>query len=105
MKQDTCTRSAHIFICTNDRKGKRKSCADFNSLQFKTVLKQYIKDKGWSSQIKVSSAGCLGYCTAGPNIIIYPHKIHFSEVKLENMNKIKKAIDELMLNKRKNQGN
>ncbi len=32
--------TCHVFVCTNDRQGKRKSCADNNSAQIRQVLKE-----------------------------------------------------------------
>ena len=43
----------HIFICTNDRQGKRKSCADGDSLRVRTLLKKEISDRGLKKQVRV----------------------------------------------------
>ena len=38
---------AHVFVCTNDRKGERQSCADNNSQALKDRLKEAVHEKGW----------------------------------------------------------
>ena len=68
----------HIFVCTNDRQGKRKSCADANSTQIRQILKEEVANRGWKSKVRVSQCGCLGLCADGPNVILYPQKIWFS---------------------------
>ncbi len=36
---------SHIFVCTNDRGGKRKSCADNNSQLVRSKLKKLLMRK------------------------------------------------------------
>jgi hypothetical protein len=44
----------HIFLCTHDRKGEEKSCADGNSPTVRKKLKKEIKNHGWLSKVRVS---------------------------------------------------
>jgi len=87
---------AHVFVCTNDRKGERKSCADGNSALVKTKLKEAVEAKGWKGKVRVSTSGCLGVCGEGPNVMIYPQKIWFSEVSLNDVEAIVSAVERLM---------
>ena len=59
----------HIFVCTNDRKGKRKSCADNDSRLVRFNLKEAVNNKGWKGKVRVSQSGCLGLCANGSNVI------------------------------------
>jgi (2Fe-2S) ferredoxin len=70
----------HIFVCTNDRHGERKSCADNNSEAVRAALKEAVKERGWTGQVRVSKSGCMGLCMKGPNILLHPQKIWFSNV-------------------------
>ena len=70
----------HIFVCTNDRKGERKSCADGNSAEVRSALKKEVNARGWKGKVRVSQSGCLGLCMKGPNVILYPQKKWFSGV-------------------------
>ena len=79
----------HVFVCTNDRGGKRKSCADNNSQLVRSNLKEAINNKGWKSKVRVSMSGCMGLCAKGSNVMLYPQKIWFSEV-------VPKDVDEIM---------
>ena len=86
----------HVFVCTNDRQGKRKSCADGDSQAVRSALKQIAVDRGWKPRVRVSQSGCLGLCTSGPNVLIYPQKVWFSEVGLEDVDKIAAAVDGIL---------
>jgi len=63
----------HAFVCTNDRHGAARSCADGNSALLRSRLKQALKDRGWwGKEARVSTCGCLGLCAQGPNAVIFP---------------------------------
>ena len=75
----------HIFICTNDRKGARKSCADGNSAEIRTAIKAEIAANEWKPKVRVSQSGCLGLCDDGPNVMVYPQKLWFSQVTINDI--------------------
>jgi hypothetical protein len=41
-KQNESPYVSHVFVCTNDRGGERKSCADNNSQLIKSKLKDAV---------------------------------------------------------------
>ncbi|NTW99509.1 MAG: (2Fe-2S) ferredoxin domain-containing protein [Geobacteraceae bacterium] len=84
--------AVHVFVCTNDRAGERKSCADDHSQLIKETIKQIADTKGWKGKVRVSACGCLGLCTRGPNVMIYPQKVWFSEVSPDDVDSIVSAI-------------
>ncbi|AMV71358.1 (2Fe-2S) ferredoxin domain-containing protein [Desulfuromonas carbonis] len=84
--------TAHIFVCTNDRKGERKSCADNQSQLVRARLKEVADEKGWQGKVRISNSGCMGLCAQGPNVMIYPQKIWFSEVSPEDVEEIVAAM-------------
>jgi len=87
---------AHVFVCTNDRGGARKSCADNNGPLVKAELKAAIHDKGWKGKIRVSTTGCMGLCAQGSNVMIYPQKIWFAEVSPSDVDEIVAAFEGCM---------
>jgi len=87
---------AHVFVCTNDRDGKRKSCADDNSPLIRSKLKDEINEKGWKGKIRISNSGCMGVCAQGPNAMIYPQKIWFSEVFPGDVDNIVSTLERIM---------
>ena len=87
---------AHVFVCTNDRGGERKSCADNNSQIVKSKLKEAVNEKGWKEKVRISTSGCMGLCAKGSNVMIYPQKIWFSEVLPGDVNEIIATIERCM---------
>ena len=87
---------AHVFVCTNDRGGERKSCADNNSQLIKSKLKDAIQDKGWKGKVRISTSGCMGLCAKGSNVIIYPQKVWLSEVFPDDAHEIVSALEQIM---------
>lgn len=88
---------AHVFVCTNDRGGERKSCADNNSQIVKSKLKEAVNEKGWKGKVRISTSGCMGLCARGSNVMIYPQKIWFSEVLPDEVDEIISTIEHIMV--------
>ena len=87
---------AHVFVCTNDRGGERKSCADNNSPIVKSKLKEAVNEKGWKGKVRISTSGCMGLCSKGSNVMIYPQKIWFSEVSPDEVDEIITTIERII---------
>jgi len=85
--------AAHVFVCTNDRGGERKSCADDNSELVKATLKRVVEERGWKGKVRVSMSGCMGLCATGPNVVIYPQKVLFTGVSPDDVESIVSAIE------------
>ncbi len=94
--QDTTPYKCHVFVCTNDRKGQRASCADGDSTVIRETLKQKIKDKGLRESVRISKCGCMGLCSNGPNVIIYPQKIWFSQASPQDIERILEEIESVI---------
>ena len=82
----------HIFVCANDRRGERKSCADGVGLRLKDMLKECVEERGWSGRVRVSHTGCLGLCARGPNVMLHPQGVWFSTVLPEDIPAIVDAV-------------
>ena len=95
-EEQTAPYLCHIFVCTNDRKGERKSCADGNSPALRVLLKNEIKNLGLQGRVRVSQSGCMGLCKKGPNVILYPQKIWFSDVGESDVHEILSKVESLL---------
>jgi (2Fe-2S) ferredoxin len=87
---------SHVFVCTNDRKGERKSCADNNSQSIRSKLKDAVDEKGWKGKVRISTSGCMGLCAKGSNVMIYPQKVWFSEVFPDDADEIVSTIEHII---------
>ncbi len=88
--------TCHVFVCTNDRRGARKSCADGGSPAIRSALKKEIAERGWKPRVRLSQSGCLGLCAQGPNVVLYPQQIWFSEVTGGDIPVILQKIEEIL---------
>lgn len=89
----------HIFICTFDRAGERKSCGDAEGVELRAVLKTEVAARGWKKWVRVSQSGCLGQCELGPNVMIYPHGIWYSATTLDDIEDILDDIENILAEK------
>jgi len=87
---------SHVFVCTNDRGGVRKSCADDNSQLIRAKLKAELKNRGWKGRVRVSQCGCMGLCAQGPNVMIYPQQCWFPAVTEENTDDIIARLESML---------
>lgn len=84
----------HVVVCTNDRQGARKSCADGESLKLRELLKTLVNQQPHlKGRVRISTAGCLGLCAEGPNVILYPQAIWFSRVTLADVPRLMATIE------------
>jgi (2Fe-2S) ferredoxin len=86
----------HLFVCVNDRKGERPSCADGRSPAIKDYLKTQVEKLGLKPRVRVSHSGCMGLCARGPNVLLYPQGIWFSAVTLADADRILEKVRELV---------
>jgi (2Fe-2S) ferredoxin len=87
---------SHVFVCTHDRGGERKSCADNNSQLIKSKLKDAVNEKGWKGKVRISTSGCMGLCAKGSNVMIYPQKVWFSEAFPDDVDEIVSTIERVI---------
>jgi (2Fe-2S) ferredoxin len=95
-KQSESPYVAHVFVCTNDRHGARKSCADNNSPLTKANLKEIVNERGWRGKVRISTSGCMGLCDKGSNVMIYPQRIWFSETRPDEVDEIVSTLERIM---------
>ncbi len=77
-----------IFVCTNNRNGEKPSCGDHQGDAVFTELRRIAKERGLHPKIRVAQAKCLGQCSMGVNIMIYPDDIWYSGAHLEDIPEI-----------------
>jgi (2Fe-2S) ferredoxin len=47
-------------------------------------LKQAMRDRGLREEVAVTKSGCLGQCSVGPAMIVYPEGVWYSVPTLED---------------------
>lgn len=96
MERQSSPYVCHVFICTNDRHGARKSCADGEAVALRDDLKKQVEQRGWKPRVRVSQSGCLGLCEKGPNVMIYPQGIWFGGATRADAGRILETIGSLL---------
>jgi (2Fe-2S) ferredoxin len=84
----------HVFVCVNRREDGRKACGGDAGEAVRARLKQVVADRDWRQRVRVSQCGCLGKCSDGPNVMMYPQQIWFSRVTEEDLPAIEARIAE-----------
>jgi (2Fe-2S) ferredoxin len=78
----------HVFVCVQSRPpGHPKgSCgAGRNAGALFQTFQGELERQGLWGRIALTSAGCLGPCDLGPNVLVYPEGILYSGVTVEDV--------------------
>jgi (2Fe-2S) ferredoxin len=64
----------HLFFCLNQKIEGRKCCHKAGSEQMHAYAKKRVSDLGLAGPggVRVNKSGCLGRCSQGPALVIYP---------------------------------
>lgn len=85
MKSAKTPYAKQIFVCTNNRNGEKPSCGDHQGEAVFTELRRIAKERGLHPKFRVAQAKCLGQCSIGVNIMIYPDDVWYSGARLEDV--------------------
>jgi (2Fe-2S) ferredoxin len=70
----------HLFFCVNQKENGKKCCASGGAHSLYEYARSRIKalDLHGQEGVRVSHSGCLGRCSAGPNLLIYPDGVWYN---------------------------
>ena len=91
MKKENRELKVHLFVCTHHKEGK-DNCADRNSQELCDTLRKWAKENH-SKDVKVTKSGCLGKCSDGIAMVMYPQQKLITEVRLKDADEIKEYIE------------
>lgn len=87
MKTEAIPYKKQIFVCINKRE-EGICCMNNNSEAIRLKLKEFTKKHDLGKRVRVSQAKCLDQCSTGPTVMIYPDNIWYSQVTLDDADKI-----------------
>jgi NADH-quinone oxidoreductase subunit F len=58
-------------------------CRGYNCIRVKEALESEISKQG--VRVEVKATGCFGFCEKGPLVVVYPKKIFYQQVKVEDV--------------------
>ncbi len=86
-----------VFVCGNVREpGKRVCCGAQGGQAFRDKLKALVKKRGLKGKIRVSQSGCMDVCEDGPNIMIFPDNVWYSNVAEDDLEPLIDALEEAL---------
>ncbi|MFP4561176.1 MAG: (2Fe-2S) ferredoxin domain-containing protein [Thiohalorhabdus sp.] len=83
--------SHHIFMCLNARTEGRRSCnGDGRAAELRQYAKERVDEWGLKKPggVRVNQAGCLGRCSEGPCLVIYPEGVWYRYQTAEDIDEI-----------------
>ncbi len=78
----TANEKINVLVCSGT------GCTSSDSSLIIDEFRKEIKNKQKDSEIKVVKTGCFGLCQKGPIIAIYPDKVFYCHVKVEDVAEI-----------------
>lgn len=82
--------SKHILLCTNQKALGKQCCANSGGEEFFQHMKSKLLelDMHGPGKIRLSKTGCLGRCSSGPGIVIYPEGIWYTYSSFADIDQI-----------------
>ncbi len=80
----------HIFICTNQKAEGKQCCANSGGEPFFNYMKTKLKamDLHGPGKVRVSKSGCLGRCSLGPCLVVYPEGVWYTYASFADLDEI-----------------
>src|SRR3990170_2644279 len=65
----------HVLVCTGG------GCIASGALEVVSALREGVKNRGLDEEVSVIETGCLGPCSVGPVVVVYPEGVFYENVK------------------------
>ncbi|MFT5170088.1 MAG: (2Fe-2S) ferredoxin [Candidatus Omnitrophota bacterium] len=88
MKQSNVPYDKQIFVCTNVNENDKPCCGVDKGEDIFKRLRAIAKERGVHPRIRVAQAKCLGQCSHGGNVMVYPDNVWYTEVTLADAEKL-----------------
>lgn len=77
-----------ILVCTNLKEDGRACCAARGSEEIRVALAGAVDACGLKGRVRVSRTGCLGRCSEGPNVMVFPEGAWYAGVSHGGLSEI-----------------
>lgn len=77
----------HVFVCTMSRPTghPRSSCGEKSSAEVMEEFLMQIQQKELFTRFQITATGCMGPCSEGPTVLVYPEGVMYGNVKKEDV--------------------
>jgi (2Fe-2S) ferredoxin len=80
-----------VLVCTKSNSDGSQTCSHQGE-DIRIYLKDKIKSKNLNKKIRIVKSGCLGKCSEGPNVMIYPEGKWYSLCTKNDVDELLKLI-------------
>jgi len=78
----------HVFVCQQQKPEGVPCCATRGSAKLIEALRQEVAEQGLSNDVQITACGSFGLCDRGPNMIVYPEGIWYSNMTPQDVSEI-----------------
>ena len=75
----------HVYACQQEKPGNAPCCAGQGSQQVLEALRKELAAQGLLGEVQVTTCGSLGMCGRGPNMVVYPEGVWYSNVQVADV--------------------
>ncbi|MFH0926334.1 MAG: NADH-quinone oxidoreductase subunit NuoF [bacterium] len=72
----------HVIVCAGT------GCVSCGSLDVLHELEKEVKRANMTEKVKIIKTGCVGFCVAGPVLVVYPDGIFYQKVELKDVKEL-----------------
>ncbi len=78
----------HVFICAKKKPEGIPNCKEAGGMDLTDAVRAALFKAGRENEVLVATSGCVGLCTKGPNMIVYPEGKWYTSVRLDEVETI-----------------
>ena len=71
----------HVYACQQEKPGSAPCCAARGAAATLDALRKELAAQGLIDVVQVTTCGSLGLCERGPNMVVYPEGVWYSNVQ------------------------
>ncbi len=77
----------HVFVCTQSRPmgHPRSSCGEKKCAEIMEEFLWQVQQRELFNRFQVTATGCMGPCSEGPSVLVYPEGVMYGGVKKEDV--------------------
>jgi (2Fe-2S) ferredoxin/predicted O-methyltransferase YrrM len=78
----------HVFVCDQRKTEGIPCCSARGAAKVIETLRKEVAAQGLSNDVQITTCGSIGLCERGPNLIVYPEGIWYSNLRPEDVPEI-----------------
>jgi len=75
----------HVYACQQEKPGEAPCCSRQGSAQVLEALRRELAAQGLTGDVQVTTCGSVGLCGRGPNMVVYPEGVWYSNVQVADV--------------------